>query len=66
MNIPGGFVVKFRQFSGSCTNFGTQHQSDQNGKPVQLLEILWKYYVHLGPKQELVANESHQDRYIWL
>ena len=56
MNIPGGFVVQFGQFSGSCTNFGTQHQSDQNGKPAQLLDTLWQYYVHRRAKRQLVAE----------
>ena len=41
-------------------------QSEQNGKPVLLLEILWQYYVHRGDKQELLVNKSHQNEFKWL
>ena len=46
MNILGQSVVQIKQISGTWINFWTQKQSDQNGKPVQLLDILWQYYVH--------------------
>ena len=57
MNILGGFDVRCRQFKAAWTNFWTQNQSEQNGKPVQLPEFLWQYHVHRGPKQQFVVEE---------
>ena len=66
MNIPGGSEVRYRQFMATWTNFWTQNQSDLNGKPVQLLEVLWQYYVHCGPKHQFLVNKGHRDGQTWL
>ena len=42
-----------KQFTATWTNFWTQNQSDQNGKPVQLLEGVWQYHVHCRPKRPI-------------
>jgi len=58
MNIPGQSEVRYRQIMATWTNFWTQNESDQNGKPVQLLEILWQYYVHRGPNDNLLLTKA--------
>ena len=53
MNIPGQSGVRYRPFTATWTNFWTQNQSDQNGKPVQLLEGVWQYHVYCRPKRPI-------------